>query len=189
MRVRSDFRHFRHRAGLRRANRALFCREKNHRLIARAYRTIKCMAENTELPNPASYIAPNTPVRPPLATPAATQETQEVKGSLGSRVATVALVGLGAALIEAELIPGILLGAAAMAMPSLLPKLGRALRPVVKETVRVGYSIADRTRESVAEVGEQFQDMVAEVKSEQHATEVPVGHNEQAPATAVPQAG
>jgi len=147
------------------------------------------MAENTETPNPSSYVAPNTPVRPPLATPATAQETQQANSDLGSKVATVALVGLGAALFEVELIPGILLGAAAMAMPNLLPKLGRALRPLVKETVRAGYSLADRTRESVAEVGEQFQDMVAEVKSEQHASDIPVGHNEQPPSTTAPQVG
>ena len=147
------------------------------------------MAENTETPNPSSYVAPNTPVRPPLSTPATVQETQQANSDLGSKVATVALVGLGAALFEIELIPGILLGAAAMAMPNLLPKLGRALRPLVKETVRAGYSLADRTRESVAEVGEQFQDMVAEVKSEQHASDIPVGHNEQPPSTTAPQVG
>lgn len=95
------------------------------------------MAENT----------PNTPIRPPLAAPATAQETD---GTLSSKVATVALVGLGAALIEVELVPGILLGVAAMAMPNLLPKLGKAIRPLLKETVRAGYSLASRAREGVA---------------------------------------
>jgi Protein of unknown function (DUF5132) len=147
------------------------------------------MAENTDAPdtpNTSPLDTHHTPVRPPLASPVPAQETN---GGLRSKVATVALVGLGAALIEVELIPGILIGAAAMAMPNLLPKLGKALRPLVKETVRAGYSLADRARESVAEVGEQFQDMVAEVKSEQRATEVPVGHNEQPPSTTAPQVG
>jgi uncharacterized protein DUF5132 len=144
------------------------------------------MAENTDTPNTPPLDTHHAPVRPPLATPAPVQETN---GGLGNKVATVALIGLGAALIEVELVPGILIGAAAMAMPNLLPKLGRVLRPLVKETVRAGYSLADRARESVAEVGEQFQDMVAEVKSEQHAAEVPVGHNEQPPSTTAPQVG
>ena len=145
------------------------------------------MAENTDTAG-ASTEAHHTPVRPPLAT-APAPAAQETNGTLGSKVATVALVGLGAALFEVELIPGILLGAAAMAMPNLLPKLGKALRPVVKETVRAGYALAGRAREGVAEMGEQLQDMMAEVKSEQHATDVPVGHNEQPPSTAAPQVG
>src|ERR1700736_5994277 len=73
--------------------------------------------------------------------------------SLGSKVATVALVGLGAALIEVELIPGILLGVAAMLAPDVMPKLGRILRPMVKGTVRAGYAFAEKTREVVAEAG------------------------------------
>ena len=85
---------------------------------------------------------------------------------LGSKVATVALVGLGAALIEVELIPGILLGVAAMMAPDIMPKLGRILRPMVKGTVRAGYAFAERTREVVAEAGEHMDDIVAEVRSE-----------------------
>ena len=85
---------------------------------------------------------------------------------LGSKVATVALVGLGAALIEVELVPGILLGVAAMLAPDIMPKLGRILRPMVKETVRAGYTLAEKTREVVAEAGEHIDDIVAEVRSE-----------------------
>lgn len=97
--------------------------------------------------------------------------TPEVVGDngltpLGSKVATVALVGLGAALIEVELIPGILLGVAAMMAPDVMPKLGRILRPMVKGTVRAGYAFADKTREMVAEAGEHIDDIVAEVRSE-----------------------
>ena len=86
--------------------------------------------------------------------------------TMASKVATVALVGLGAALIEVELIPGIMLGVAAMLMPDLLPKLGRLVRPMVKGTVRAGYAFADRAREVVAEAGEHMDDIVAEVRSE-----------------------
>jgi hypothetical protein len=97
------------------------------------------------------------------------QHTEEAAATLGNKVATFAVVGLGAALIEAELIPGMLLGAAAMLMPDLVPKLGRALRPIVKQTVRAGYAVVDRTREAMAEAGEQFEDIVAEVKAEHDA--------------------
>jgi|SRR5579884_621315 len=90
----------------------------------------------------------------------------EETNPLANKIATVAVIGLGAALIEAELIPGILIGAAAMLMPDMFPKLGRALRPFVKGAVRAGYAVADRTRETVAEANEQLQDIVAEVKAE-----------------------
>jgi hypothetical protein len=71
-----------------------------------------------------------------------------------------------------------------MLMPNVFPRFGKALRPLVKQTVRAGYALAGRARESVAELNEQMQDIVAEVKSETgQAANVPVGHNEQAPAT------
>ena len=98
-----------------------------------------------------------------LATP------EEMQPTIASKIATVAAIGIGAALIEAELIPGILLGVAAMLAPDLLPKIGRGMRPFIKGAVRAGYSVAERTKETIAEATEQFQDIVAEVKSEQPA--------------------
>ncbi len=94
---------------------------------------------------------------------------QDGVNPLGSKVATVALVGLGAALIEVELIPGILLGVAAMMAPDIMPKLGRILRPMVKGTIRAGYAFAEKSREMVAEAGENIDDIVAEVRSEKSA--------------------
>lgn len=89
------------------------------------------------------------------------------ENEFGTRVATVAAIAIGAALIEVELIPGILIGVGAMLAPKFFPKLGTALRPMVKGAVRAGYALVDKTRELAAETGEQFQDIVAEVKSEQ----------------------
>jgi hypothetical protein len=111
--------------------------------------------------------AHENPVKAPLV-PAQTSSSSppEETNDIGNKIATVAVVGLGAALIEAELIPGILIGAAAMLMPNVFPKFGRALRPLVKQTVRAGYALAGRAREGVAELNEQMQDIVAEVKSE-----------------------
>jgi hypothetical protein len=111
--------------------------------------------------------AHENPVKAPLA-PAQTSSSSpaEETNDIGNKIATVAVVGLGAALIEAELIPGILIGAAAMLMPNVFPKFGKALRPLVKQTVRAGYALAGRAREGVAELNEQMQDIVAEVKSE-----------------------
>jgi hypothetical protein len=93
----------------------------------------------------------------------------ETMNPLASKAATVAAVGLGVALIEVELLPGMLIGIAAMLAPSLLPRIGNALRPMLKSAVRAGYAIADKTREAVSEASEQIQDIVAEVQSEQTA--------------------
>jgi hypothetical protein len=87
-------------------------------------------------------------------------------GNVGARIATVAAVGIAAALIEVDWIPGVLLGVAAMLAPNLLPRVGQGLRPLVKSAVRAGYSVAEKTRETVAEATEQFQDIVAEVRAE-----------------------
>jgi hypothetical protein len=130
-------------------------------------------------------------VKPPAEGREVAPHLTEDSGTFwGNKLGTVALVGLGVALIETEWIPGLLLGAAAMLVPDVLPKLGKGLRPLIKETVRAGYALADRTREGVAEMGEQFQDIVAEVKSEQHhPANVPVEHAEGAPAAEAPATG
>ena len=117
----------------------------------------------------AQQKAHENPVKAPLASAspqASSSVSTEDANDIGNKIATVAIVGLGAALIEAELIPGILIGAAAMLMPNVFPKFGKALRPLVKQTVRAGYALAGRAREGVAELNEQVQDIVAEVKSE-----------------------
>lgn len=85
---------------------------------------------------------------------------------IGSYIGTIGLVGLGLAFIEEELLAGMVIGVAAMAFPKLIPRLGTALRPALKTAVRAGYDLAATTRETVAEVGEQFQDVVAEVRAE-----------------------
>ena len=102
-------------------------------------------------------------------TPAVTPITAE-STSFGDKALTVAAVGVAAALIEVDLIPGLLLGVAAMLAPDLLPKIGNGLRPLVKGAVRAGYNVASKAKESVAEASEHFQDIVAEVKAEQHGS-------------------
>ena len=99
------------------------------------------------------------------APPAVAEDNNE----MGNRIATVAAIGIGAALIEVELIPGILIGIAAMLAPKLVPQLGSALRPLVKSAVRAGYAMVDKGRELAAETSEQLQDIVAEVKAEHEA--------------------
>jgi hypothetical protein len=104
------------------------------------------------------------PPLPPAESPSSQSKMEDV---LGSKLATVAVVGLGVALIEAELIPGMLIGIGAMLAPDLMSKLGTGLRPFIKGAMRAGYSLAEKAKETVAEAAEQYQDMVAEVHSEQ----------------------
>src|SRR5215510_7015520 len=88
-------------------------------------------------------------------------------GGIAETVAAVAVIGIGAALIEVEWIPGILIGIGAMLAPKLIPGLKDAMKPVVRTAIRSVYTAAMKTREAVAEAKEQFEDIVAEVRAEQ----------------------
>jgi hypothetical protein len=79
-----------------------------------------------------------------------------------AKAATIAVVGVGVALISAELLPGMLIGVAAAFLPGIGPKM----RPFLKSTVKAGYSAVRKTREMMAEASEQVQDMLAEAKAE-----------------------
>jgi len=83
--------------------------------------------------------------------------------------ATVGVVAVGAALFEAALLPGIALGVAAMLAPKYVPKVGAALTPMFRSTVRGAYKFGQKTREMVAEAKEQVHDIVAEVHAEADA--------------------
>ncbi len=87
-------------------------------------------------------------------------------GGLNKTVATVVVVAAGAAIFEAALLPGLVLGVAAMAAPKYLPKLAGALNPIFKSTVRGTYKFAQKSKEMFAEAHEQVHDIVAEVKAE-----------------------
>ncbi len=90
----------------------------------------------------------------------------EDRSDVVATVATVAVVGIGAAAFEAALLPGIVLGVAAMWAPRYLPKMGAALNPLFRSTVRGAYKIRQKTREMMAEAHEQVHDIVAEVNAE-----------------------
>lgn len=88
-------------------------------------------------------------------------------------VATVAAIVVGAALIEVELIPGLIIGAGAVLLGKLFPELGDHVRPAIKGVLRTGFVMAHKAQELMAETSEQVHDLVAEVMSEQkhpHAT-------------------
>jgi hypothetical protein len=80
--------------------------------------------------------------------------------------ATVAVVGVGVIVFEAALLPGLVLGVAAMLAPKVLPSLGAALNPLFKSTVRGAYQVSRKTKEMMAEAHEHVNDIVAEVNSD-----------------------
>jgi hypothetical protein len=88
------------------------------------------------------------------------------RSEIVATVATVAVVGVGAAVFEAALLPGLVLGVAAMWAPKYFPKMGEALNPLFRSTVRGAYKLGNKTREFVAEAQEQVHDIVAEVHAE-----------------------
>ncbi|CAN2535891.1 hypothetical+protein [Methylocapsa aurea] len=98
---------------------------------------------------------------------------QGLEGELGegdstilATIATVGAVGVGVLVLEAALLPGVALGVAAMAAPKFFPRLGSALDPLFKSTVRGAYKISQKTKELVAETQERVEDIVAEVDAE-----------------------
>lgn len=90
-----------------------------------------------------------------------------------AKAATIAVVGVGVALISAELIPGMLIGVAAAFLPGIGPKL----RPLFKSTVRAGYSAMRKTREVMAEATEQMKDAVAEARADHEMQAEPVSES------------
>jgi hypothetical protein len=96
----------------------------------------------------------------------AVEQTNEDNSEALATIATVAVVGIGAAVFEAALLPGIVLGVAAMWLPQHFPKMGEALNPVFRSTVRGVYKVGHKAREMAAEAQEQVHDIVAEVHAE-----------------------
>ena len=98
--------------------------------------------------------------------PETEEQANEDRSDVVATVATVAVVGLGDAAFEAALLPGICLGVAAMWLPQHFPKMGEALNPLFRSTVRGVYKVGAKTREMMAEAHEQVNDIVAEVHAE-----------------------
>ena len=83
-----------------------------------------------------------------------------------SELATAAVIGAAALLIEIELLPGILLGVAAMMIPKLFPGVTNFARPLMKSTIGLGYRAMAKTQQLVAEASDHAQDMLAEIRVE-----------------------
>jgi hypothetical protein len=82
-------------------------------------------------------------------------------------VAAVAAIVVGAALIEVELIPGLIIGAGAVLLSKLFPEMGDYVRPAIKGALRTGFVLAHKAQELMAETSEQVHDLMAEVMQEQ----------------------
>ena len=82
-------------------------------------------------------------------------------------VAAAAAIVVGAALIEVELIPGLVIGAGAILLGKLFPEFGDYVRPAIKGALRAGFVLTQKVQEVVAETSEQVHDLVAEVMHEQ----------------------
>jgi hypothetical protein len=93
-------------------------------------------------------------------------EAGEGQDELVATAATVAVVGAGVIIFEAALLPGLVLGVCTMLVPKYLPKIGSAVNPLVKSTVRGAYKMGQKTKEVFADVQEQVHDIVAEVDAE-----------------------
>ena len=88
-----------------------------------------------------------------------------VSGENSSLIAAAAIV-VGAALIEVELIPGLIIGAGAILLGKLFPEMGDYVRPAIKGALHAGFVFTQKIQEVVAETSEQVHDLVAEVKHE-----------------------
>jgi Protein of unknown function (DUF5132) len=98
--------------------------------------------------------------------PADSPEAGHLPNEAVTVAATVGVVTVGVALFEVALLPGMVIGVAAMLAPKYVPKVGAALTPMFKSTVRGAYKFGQKTREMVAEAKEQVHDIVAEVHAE-----------------------
>jgi CO/xanthine dehydrogenase Mo-binding subunit len=92
--------------------------------------------------------------------------TEWGSGSLVETAAIVGVVAAGAALFEAALIPGILIGVGAMLVPKILPGVSGTLQSGLRATVRGVYHVGNKASHVLAEAQEQIHDAVAEVKAE-----------------------
>jgi hypothetical protein len=111
---------------------------------------------NGSLANPAEHVT--TPETEHI------DRDSENRSDVVATVATVAVVGIVAAAFEAALLPGIVLGVAAVSLPQHF--MGPALNPLFRTTVRGAYKIRQKTLEMMADAYEQVEDIVAEVDAE-----------------------
>jgi len=69
-------------------------------------------------------------------------------------------------LTESLLANALIVVGAVLLAPVIVPAVAGGLRPVVKTLVKGGIMVTDKVNSLVAEAGEQFDDLIAEVRSE-----------------------
>jgi hypothetical protein len=106
---------------------------------------------------------------PSLIEPDPIDEAPDDSGEIIATAATIAVVAVGAAVLEAALLPGIALGVVATLAPRALPSIGAALAPALRSSVRGVYRIGQRAREIAAEAQEHMSDIAAEADAEARA--------------------
>jgi hypothetical protein len=99
------------------------------------------------------------------------EELEPIDSTTIATIATVGVVGVGVVMLEAALLPGVVLGVAAVAAPKYFPRLSSALAPIFRGAVRGVYKASQKTREFVAEAQEHVGDIVAEVEAESGRSE------------------
>ncbi|PUE26585.1 hypothetical protein B9Z39_09615 [Limnohabitans sp. JirII-29] len=122
----------------------------------------------------AAYTEAHRPAQPDRSAAGATPRLSHlvargkdlVSGDATS-VATAAAIVVGAALIEVELIPGLIIGAGAVLLSKFFPEMGDYVRPAIKGAIRAGFAMTQKAREVMAETSEQVHDLVAEVMLEE----------------------
>jgi uncharacterized membrane protein len=83
---------------------------------------------------PSSTIAAVS--RPRSAARNSTASAPQPLESLVKTAATIGVIAAGVALLDLALIPGMVIGGAAVLAPNLLPKLGRRLRPMLRSALQ-----------------------------------------------------
>ena len=102
------------------------------------------------------------------AAPADGHDTDELsEPDLTSTLATIGVIGVGVALFDLALIPGMIIGVAAAFAPKYLPQVGDRLEPLFNTAVRGAYKATRMARGAVAEAQEKMLDITAEVDAEE----------------------
>lgn len=86
---------------------------------------------------------------------------------LSSALTTIGPVGAGNIIFEAALVPGILLGVAAIAVTKRATEVKSTLFPIVKSTILSMKITSQHARELIAETQEKMEDLLAEIEAEQ----------------------
>ena len=114
---------------------------------------------------------------PSVTDTAPSGDSPEIPNDAAMVAATVGVVAVGVALFELALLPGMVIGVAAMLAPRYVPKVGAVLTPMLRSSVRGAYKLGQKTSEMMAEAKEQVQDIVAEVDAESQITKPTIGES------------